>query len=381
MGNRKTGWITDGQSFQDYRLDNQEVRALLTRVKVTKQFIRFLEKAKQEIAKDEKEIGVATEQALSEKTLVPRFLRSLKKWFRKDASSDELLNKSIKHLQNNIKQMLANVDTDIELFEAELVVPNDYQAPMDAVSSDRIAPPIDTEISQYLTKVLDSSLAHLPESEAFHHELLAQVEVVLQQLSPISAQEKAEYAKLIEAAFHRLPELVSQLSNSTELRQLMAQPELIANFVNFKNSTMLQPLVEQPELVANLKNLMSVARPPGDRLQIRQFPDAKSDSTTEAVKTIRLQLPLTRHLVDRITHGEDFLLELPRVVDLSYWCSPVKDQGPLNACTSSAVSSLVEYFQNRYAQGSSADGIFTPSHLSARFLYKVARRLKARELG
>ncbi|MFG6096983.1 C1 family peptidase [Leptothoe sp. ISB3NOV94-8A] len=386
MGDRKTGWITDGQSLQDYQLENQEVRALLTRVKVTKQFIRFLEKAKQEITQNDEEILAATQQELSEENLIPRFFRSLKKWFTKDASSNELLNTSIKHLQNNIKQILANVDSDIELFDAELVIPNDYQAQKDMVNSDRIAPPIDTEISQHLAKILDSSLANLPKSVAFNHELLAQVEGALQELSPISAQKKAAYSKLIEDAFHLLPELIAKLSNAPILQELMQQPELIANFTNFTDSKMLKELMQQPELIANLtnfKNLISPTRPSGDKLKIRQFPlpTTDPDSVTGESKTIKLQLPLTRHLVNRITHGEDILLELPRVVDLSYWCSPVKDQGSLNACTSSAIASLVEYFQNRYAQGSSADGTFTPSHLSARFLYKVARRLGAGELG
>lgn len=61
---------------------------------------------------------------------------------------------------------------------------------------------------------------------------------------------------------------------------------------------------------------------------------------------------------------------LPGFVDLSYWCSPVEDQGTVNACTAFAGVSLLEYFsQKRYGKYTS---------LSARFLYKAARNLMNR---
>lgn len=61
---------------------------------------------------------------------------------------------------------------------------------------------------------------------------------------------------------------------------------------------------------------------------------------------------------------------LPGVVDLSYWCSPVEDQGTVNACTAFAGIALVEYFaQKQYGKY---------ANLSARFLYKAARNLMSR---
>lgn len=57
--------------------------------------------------------------------------------------------------------------------------------------------------------------------------------------------------------------------------------------------------------------------------------------------------------------------QLPTVVDLSYWFSPVKDQGSLNSCTAFAAISLLEYFANK----NSKDKI-EPSTM---FLYKAAR--------
>ncbi|MEH2136972.1 C1 family peptidase [Nostoc sp.] len=57
---------------------------------------------------------------------------------------------------------------------------------------------------------------------------------------------------------------------------------------------------------------------------------------------------------------------LPAVVDLSFWCSPVRDQGSLNSCTAFATSALLEYFENRNF-GKSTDA-------SPLFLYKAARQ-------
>ena len=58
---------------------------------------------------------------------------------------------------------------------------------------------------------------------------------------------------------------------------------------------------------------------------------------------------------------------LPPAVDLTPWCSPVEDQGPIGACTAHAAVALVEYFEIRTQQ----------KHIdsSRLFLYKVTRNL------
>lgn len=61
---------------------------------------------------------------------------------------------------------------------------------------------------------------------------------------------------------------------------------------------------------------------------------------------------------------------LPGAVDLSYWCSPVEDQGSLNTCTACAGVGLLEYFAKR------TFGEF--EDLSPLFLYKAARDLRHR---
>lgn len=62
---------------------------------------------------------------------------------------------------------------------------------------------------------------------------------------------------------------------------------------------------------------------------------------------------------------------LPGAVDLSFWCSPIEDQGELNTCTACAGVGLLEYFAKR------SFGEF--EDLSPLFLYKVARNLRKRD--
>lgn len=69
--------------------------------------------------------------------------------------------------------------------------------------------------------------------------------------------------------------------------------------------------------------------------------------------------------------NQSVFLSLPEFVDLSYWCSPVEDQGVLNSCTAHAAIALMEY-----AQKKSSD---TYIDASPRFLYKVTRSLMQRE--
>lgn len=68
---------------------------------------------------------------------------------------------------------------------------------------------------------------------------------------------------------------------------------------------------------------------------------------------------------------KEIFLSLPEFVDLTYWCSPVEDQGSLNSCTAHAGIALMEYFEKK-SSGTYIDG-------SPRFLYKVTRNLIQRE--
>ena len=95
-----------------------------------------------------------------------------------------------------------------------------------------------------------------------------------------------------------------------------------------------------------------------------------------------LQMPISCHLRRELqqffreqgrseSQGKTWLyLSLPEIVDLSYWCSAIEDQGQLNACTAHAGVALVEYFAKK-SFGRYED-------LSRLFLYKVARNLMHR---
>jgi C1A family cysteine protease len=67
----------------------------------------------------------------------------------------------------------------------------------------------------------------------------------------------------------------------------------------------------------------------------------------------------------------DVYLRLPTFVDLSYWCSPVEDQGGLNSCTAHAGIALIEYAQRKSSN--------TYVDASPLFLYKVTRNLMQKE--
>jgi C1A family cysteine protease/peptidoglycan hydrolase-like protein with peptidoglycan-binding domain len=89
----------------------------------------------------------------------------------------------------------------------------------------------------------------------------------------------------------------------------------------------------------------------------------------------RLQVSMNAHLnktlkSDLKVTGSVYLA-LPEAVDLSFWCSPIEDQGAINACTANAGVALLEYFQRR-SFGQHLDA-------SRRFLYKVSRNLMQRE--
>lgn len=101
----------------------------------------------------------------------------------------------------------------------------------------------------------------------------------------------------------------------------------------------------------------------------------QTESHGSSSKPEQLSILVRRELKKRINISQKsyspVYLCLPEFVDLSYWCSPVKNQEPLNSCTACAAITLVEYFQNRTAD--------KYTNASVLFLYKVARKLMHRQ--
>jgi C1A family cysteine protease len=103
--------------------------------------------------------------------------------------------------------------------------------------------------------------------------------------------------------------------------------------------------------------------------------DSKSTGKSIFFRSLQLKVPILNSRIHTINQelSKDknsslkVFLMLPTVVDLSYWCSAIKDQGNLNSCTAFAAIALLEYFTN-LSQGKYID-------VSPLFLYKISRNL------
>lgn len=93
------------------------------------------------------------------------------------------------------------------------------------------------------------------------------------------------------------------------------------------------------------------------------------DGDRDIVNTSELAVLVNRTWLENHPHEKNkksYSL-LPSFVDLSFWCSPIRDQGALNSCTAFAGIALLEYFARRTKDES--------TYVSPLFLYKVARNL------
>ena len=98
---------------------------------------------------------------------------------------------------------------------------------------------------------------------------------------------------------------------------------------------------------------------------------------TQEVDQANLKVPISCSLKKRLDtkfqklKGSSIHVSLPSWVDLSSWCSPIRDQGSLDACTAHAGVALAEYFAKK------AFGKYTAA--SSLFLYKATRNLMHRQ--
>jgi len=108
---------------------------------------------------------------------------------------------------------------------------------------------------------------------------------------------------------------------------------------------------------------------PKDNSEDSQDQNSQNDGDRDIVNTSELAVLVSRNWLENYPHEEDKKSYglLPSFVDLSFWCSPIRDQGALNSCTAFAGVALLEYFARRTKDE------FT--YVSPLFLYKVARNL------
>ncbi|MBD2199450.1 C1 family peptidase [Calothrix anomala FACHB-343] len=107
---------------------------------------------------------------------------------------------------------------------------------------------------------------------------------------------------------------------------------------------------------------------------IEQSKETETNKPKDLFTSLNLHIPIiinnsylnnSRTLNKEEESLETLFFYLPAVIDLSFWFSPVRDQGSLKSCTAFAAIALLEYFQNRNF-GKSTDA-------SPLFLYKAAR--------
>lgn len=153
--------------------------------------------------------------------------------------------------------------------------------------------------------------------------------------------------------------LVGQLVNPLIQSHHRGDSDLIAR----KNNT---EVFDNKELfeITNLYDLY-----PG---KIQGHSHQAGEEKIEVFPASQIHIPVSK--IIGINHGLKYsdpkirkYIFLPKIVDLSIWCSAIEDQGPLNACAAFAGISLFEYFENR-----SRDKY---TDLSALFLYKATRNL------
>ncbi len=131
-------------------------------------------------------------------------------------------------------------------------------------------------------------------------------------------------------------------------------------------------LQEENNSKNQLKNLRTVIKIlpdiPEKLKEFEKHPEFQSD----------LQLPIEGNLQKDIRSKQEdsekattVYLLMPEFVDLSFWCSPIEDQGSLDSCTAHVGVALMEYFEKK-----SFDRYVDASRL---FLYKATRNLMHRQ--
>ncbi|MBD2413282.1 hypothetical protein FACHB389_35250 [Nostoc calcicola FACHB-389] len=175
-----------------------------------------------------------------------------------------------------------------------------------------------------------------------------------------------------------LKKALKKIKDKKQQQNITEENEIITNIISKSINKINEVFksIEDSEKV-NLKIHKNI---PGNQYNnfkttIEILKDAKGiPSTLEKNQEIQgdLQLPIARNLHKTIIgkQGSVYLL-MPDFVDLSFWCSPIEDQGSLDSCTAFAGIALIEYFQKK-----SFDRHIDASPL---FLYKVTRNLMHRQ--
>lgn len=337
---RRTGWIKDVEDPLDYHLDSREIGILFTRIKIAKQIIRILEVTKETTQKLQSESDSAGR-------IPPWIAPALSKILGFLPKASSIIDPAIDELKSDVESVLDNITSGLDLVDTEL----EYLESLDQADADvlLLVPPIDIESSKL--KDINEEIEQPKQDLRNTQNSVSSVEGALRSLAPIAKYPAQQYDKKI-------------------------QQEIEAIAPDQENSAPSDSDESSPIPVLRLKKILAT-----------KADESNAKTDVDSNNNI-VRLPLTRPLANHMINEDDastVILKLPSIVDLSYWGSDIKDQGELNACTSHAIASLVEYFQNRYTlrrlkqnsqDNPSKKQRFIRARLSARFLYKVTRRLK-----
>jgi C1A family cysteine protease len=232
--------------------------------------------------------------------------------------------------------------------------------------------------------------------------------VVLSRLSPLAQYKEAELSKLVQMVFdqfeqsldkHQLSKLESQAIRYVdkllrdEIRFLICSNKetlpskeeedklkdkfwfliLIAQFVQYcmlKDKGFDVETDTNEDSIFDKKEVFEIILPKKNPTSKKS--NQKPDSKSTFFQAPSLQIPILgsfiqTYVAEQEQEHKPLFLFLPSVVDLSFWCSEVKDQGQMNSCTAFAAIGLLEYFTKR-SQGKYIE-------VSPLFLYKVTRNL------
>ncbi|SKB14894.1 hypothetical protein PL11201_680170 [Planktothrix sp. PCC 11201] len=189
----------------------------------------------------------------------------------------------------------------------------------------------------------------------------------------LSAKEKQEIDFLIFITLDKIESMIDQKKEDKDDFTHFIEKSKVC----FKD-TLKKEISKNSKLDRNPLDFLSITNQNKNNQTILQIFDDKKDPK-------QLSVPIMSKLISKIKENSNsdknkensnsdkslVYLCLPEFVDLSYWCSPIKNQESLNSCTACAAITLVEYFQNRTAD--------KYTNASVLFLYKVARKLMLRE--
>ncbi|NJL47088.1 MAG: C1 family peptidase [Leptolyngbyaceae cyanobacterium SM2_5_2] len=344
-----TGWLPDSPDTNDYTLKTDKINALIRQIQILRGFDDFLDALEKVFDPLDKPVDKANKpiaavvnalfgKSSTGSTAIPlsALLGNLKLEVRGESITPQ---SAIARLRGDIDVILRGLASGIDLIAAS---PNPT-----ATNYQPLLPPICFEVLQIFRAIgiLDAKETAQPIEYDFDDPALIAARRVLHLAAPLG---KHGRGAALDAEIQRLNQLeVADLdlsSKSLDHRNIIQiDPDTMYNLVERKQPNYLGARLTRP-------------------------------SSPEPIPPLRI--PLNSSLSRQLTEKSIYNYALPDIVDLSYWCSEIKDQKSFNSCTSHAVTSLVEYFQNRLSDRPNSPSKL--ASLSARFLYKVTRHLGVR---